>query len=106
MHIGRGIGDAFAENELQRQRRVALRAGAGDDVEAGDLQKLFLKRRGDVVCHRRRVRPGIRAGNLNDRIIDRGQIVHCELSVSRKTSDNDGQRQQYCHHRPANKRPG
>ena len=106
LHVGCGVGDAFAEHELQRQRRVALRAIAGDDVQTGDLQELLLQRRRDVVGHRRGVCAGIRAGNLNNRIIHCGQIVDGKFSVSRETGDNHGQRQQNGHHGPANKRPG
>src|ERR1041385_5186643 len=38
-NIGRGVDDAFAQNKLQRERCVSLRTIAGDNVEAGDLQK-------------------------------------------------------------------
>ena len=106
LHIGRSISDALAQNELQRQRRVALCAVARDDVEAGNLQKLFLQRRGDVVGYRCRVRAGIGAGNLNNGIIDCRQIIHSELSIGREAGDDHRQRQQHSHHRSANKRSG
>ena len=106
LHVGRGVGDTFAQNELQRERCVALRAIAGDDVEAGDLQKLFFQRRGDIIGHRGGIRAGVGTGDLNYRVIDGGQIVDGELPISGEARDDHGQCQQHGHDWPANKWPG
>ena len=106
LHIGRGVGDAFAQIELQRELRVRLRALARDDVEPGNLEKLFFERRRDVVRHRRRIRAGIGASDVDDRIIDRGQIVDGKFSVCRNARDDDRKREQNRHDRPANERTG
>src|SRR5437667_12590848 len=87
LHVCGSVNDTFAENELERERRVPLRACARDDVEPWNLQELFLERRGDVVRHGRRIRARIGAGDLDNRVIDRGQIVDRELAVGGDTSD-------------------
>jgi len=91
---------------LKGQLRIALRARARDDVEAGYLQKLFFERRRDVVRHRHRIRARIRTRDLDDRIIDRGQIVDGEFVVSGNAGNDDRQRQQHSHYRPADEGTG
>src|SRR5439155_8281943 len=43
LHVCGSVNDTFAENELERERRVPLRACARDDVEPWNLQELFLE---------------------------------------------------------------
>ncbi len=84
-----GVHDTFAENKLECERRISLRALARDNVEPWNLQELFLQRRGDVVRHGGRIRAGVRTRDLDNRIIDRRQIVDRELAVSGDAGDDD-----------------
>src|SRR4029453_1859710 len=65
--------------------------------ETGNLQKLFLQRRGNVVGHRHRICAGIGTTHLNDRVIDGRKIVDGELVVGGEAGDDHGERQQNSH---------
>src|SRR6266446_1262348 len=87
LHVARCRIDAFAEIKLDGYAGVALRTCACNQTDPRNLRELFLKRRRDRVRHCHRISARIRCGHGNDRVIDRGQVIHCELIVTEDAED-------------------
>ena len=81
---------------------MTLTAVRGHDLEARDLHELTLERRRDAVRHRLWRRAGVAHADLDNRVVDRGQIVHRQVEVGEHAEEDDGGGQHDRHHRTTN----
>ena len=106
LDVGRGRVDAFVQIELERERSLALRAFRGHDFEPIDLHELPLEGRGDGVRHDFGAGARIRGLHLNDRIVNRGEVVHRQSQEAHDAEENDRDRKHRGHDGAANERFG
>src|SRR5215831_7573120 len=97
-HVGGCSVEALAQIELKREAGVALAAFAGHQLQPVDLHELPLERGSDVARHRLGAGAGIVDVYLNDRIVDRRQIVDRKLGVAKHSKQHRGQGQDRGHH--------
>ena len=104
LNIGGRHIHALAQRELQRERSIPLGARRCDQVQSGNLQKLFFQRSGHIAGHRGRRCPGVIHADVDHRKIDHRQVVDRQLLIRKDTEQNDRHRQQDGHHRTTNER--